>query len=331
MKLFFYLLSINLIIAHTYAQDPMRVLLILAHYDDETIASSILSRLQEKNAFIEAIYLTKGEGGSDIRKFSNPAATAAEEALKKTELFAQREREMAKASKILNISKVYQLDMGDVPLRIPEAGYPNPAGRPSTSLKQFMDAQVWDIGVLKDKIKTLVSTNAIKPDYILTLSDDVGVIHSHHQVANYITNSLNQQRVFGDQVKGVYGMVESQWYDMKRFPFKSSALYYNVRAGRTINSPDKRQIDNAFKAYRAHVSQSPSKKTLAELEKIPEILYGLPDPRTGKAYDLQEFSKIIDNSIIRKFANQKDWVEFHKSPVPWQLICSPLSDFLRKN
>lgn len=295
------------------AQERLSVLLILAHYDDETMISSILTRLQDQGATINAIYLTKGEGGSDVRG----------QITTKEDLIQQREKEMKKAAEILNIKKYHQVDAGDIPLRIPEEGYPNPAGRPTTSGRQFMESGIWDLEDIKLKLRNIVDDNNLAPDLIITLGNDSGVTHAHHQAANHLTQELLDEGAFGKQVKGVYGIVESQWYDVATMPYKSSALYFDVNSSRSKVRTQK-HIEKAHEVYQAHVSQGVSKKTLDEISEFPEMLYPMKNPATQKDFGLSFMQEKLGFSRIKIFTTQKDWSGYHLVPEQWKLTCDRL-------
>lgn len=94
--------DIQQLFPNKYKQKPKRLLAIFAHPDDESLRlAGILSKAYEEKLETYLICLTKGEIG------------VVEKRISKNKLKSLREKELQKASKILNITKTFILDFPD--------------------------------------------------------------------------------------------------------------------------------------------------------------------------------------------------------------------------
>lgn len=220
-------------------------LIILAHFDDETMMSRTLYTLKNSHN-LYFIYLTQGEGGSDIR----------DRLVKGEKLRQIRIKENDKVMELVNAKKRFILNAPDVPLRIPEKNYPNPKGRPTTDITLFEKSKIWNFKELINKTQAIV--NIVKPSVIYTLSDEKGIVHAHHQGAEKITRSLS----FKNSPKAIYGILENRYYENK---FKNK--------GFIVKNESEKMNNFVYKLHQAYLSQMVSRLSKKELKRSIESLY----------------------------------------------------------
>ncbi len=291
-----------------------KILLIFAHYDDETMIASTLMKLKNLNADIRAIYLTRGEGGKDIRIKDSKYFSSDEKRV--NALIIARENDIKLSSSILG-SQYHQLSLPDVPLRVPEPGYPNPLGRPSTDGPKFIESGIWNLEVAKNKIKNLIAEWNWKPDFIFTTGRDKGIIHSHHQATYEIVKSLVDARIFSPYLKGAFAAMELQDYPIERFSYRPEILFIDHREKESrFNSTT--FLEKGYEIYLAHQSQATSQKSLEELQEIPECLYLIQTLDFKNSFD--PLVKVLETHFqIHRFHGEEDWKEFISLPENWKL------------
>lgn len=245
-------------------QESKEVLVLLAHYDDETILAPILLTLQQQGATINAVYVTEGEGGKDIRAL--PADFETEQAridhLRLTRAFEMR--------RVLNYlpMNLEQLNMPDTPLRIPEPGYPNPLGRPSTDGSAFLKKNIWNTSEIIKKLSFLQQQKKWNPHWILTLGNDPGVTHAHHQAVQLIAREwIDQSQQSLPSLKAHIEVLETPNYLLDKFKPRPMTAAFKL-------TPP--MIEAMVPIYRSHQSQQLSLRPIEELAPIPVLFAPVP-------------------------------------------------------
>jgi LmbE family N-acetylglucosaminyl deacetylase len=289
------------------------MLLILAHYDDETMISSTLLKLSRKGIKTHIIYLTEGEGGKNRLALPDVKQTEVE---RQNELIALRSKEIAQSAKVLGFT-FDQIKAKDVPLRIPEAGYPNPLGRPTTNVQQFLAAKIWDIPAIKKSIKEIVREKKLRPQIIITLGNDKGVIHAHHQACYQMTKELLKENAFGANVLGVYAILEMQHYPFNQFPLKQRILMVD-HTEHVGGLSSETFMQKSYPSYLAHQTQLTSLKQLSTLERISEVLY--PMESGNSYYSFAPLEELLGSYYkVRSFSSLEDWKTFTTDDRNWML------------
>lgn len=181
-------LTTNLTGLPSWAQNrPKRVLVVVAHPDDETMAAGMLIRMREKGIEIQGIYATLGEEGRVFGK-----------RLSREETAKIRRQELVTATNVLGFSKTLVLDAPDIALRDPITNIPSrDAG--------LILRDHWDIRKINDQIQNFAER--FQPDVVITmsLSNDS---HSGHKAIRLITQNLFQQKRLGPNAKSLYSIDE---------------------------------------------------------------------------------------------------------------------------
>jgi LmbE family N-acetylglucosaminyl deacetylase len=189
-----------------------RVLLILAHPDDETMAGATLGRLKERGAEVSALYATRGEGGKWVRVREGKPV---EEDAQREPLAAQRRRELEAAARHFGITRLALLDHPDDPFDDPATG------QPTRDVQRFLQSGVWRL----DELRAAISKLAVeaRPDVVLTLRADCPAVHAHHQVIARIALELFLAGRLGP-ARQIYGISEVEWYPAASLPPQARAL-----------------------------------------------------------------------------------------------------------
>jgi LmbE family N-acetylglucosaminyl deacetylase len=296
-----------------------KILLILSHYDDETMIAATLMKLKSMNADIRSIYLTKGEGGKDIR-IKDPSYFSSEQK-RIHALIVAREIDISKSASLLG-AEYFQIGLPDTPLRIPEVGYANPLGRPTTDLNKFLLANIWDMNLAKQKIQALINSWKWNPDYIFTTGNDQNIIHAHHQATYMIVQDLLQSGIFDSNLKGAFAILEGQHYPLTKFPLKNKVLLLDHSEKISIfNSAT--FIEQGYELYLAHKSQPTSQRSLEELREIPEMIYLIHTDQFSNRFD--EFILLMNgHTKMLEFTNSDAWMTFFLDETNWKIGRSKL-------
>jgi LmbE family N-acetylglucosaminyl deacetylase len=150
------------------AEQPWKVLLVVAHPDDEYYFAATVYRLaQELNAVVDQVVITNGEGGyrysALAEKYYGVALT--DEAIGRARLPEIRKRETLAAGRILGIRNHYFLGQQD--LRYTQ----DPGEAP---------ARLWDMGFVRKALRELLTRE--RYDFVFTLLPRDST-HGHHQSA----------------------------------------------------------------------------------------------------------------------------------------------------
>ena len=218
-----------------------RVLLLLAHPDDETMLGGTLIHLREIGAEIFAMYMTDGEGGKIAVYKKDGTFTMVSVSPEK--LKEIRHDELKKADDRFGFEDYQLLGQPDQPLRDPVTQ------KPSHDAQSFMKSKIWDINLIKKKITSYAEK--VKPDLIVTMSLDSSV-HAHHKTVRMIAQELFNAHALGP-AKSLFAIEETHWVlDGTKEP-RGWIYEFNLDA----KYKDKTYADAAFYAASAHESQQP--------------------------------------------------------------------------
>jgi LmbE family N-acetylglucosaminyl deacetylase len=170
------------------ASPQKNILLIFPHPDDETMIRSVIMRLVEAGNSVSAIYLTRGEGGSDRKGNQTPE-----------QLAQTRTTELENAAKLYGYKHLYQLKNPDNPLRDPATHIP------SRDATQFLNPKgPWDVAQIKNDIEKIARTE--QPDIVITFFPDQPGTHAHHRAtAALVERQYEDPVVSGASMKVAVG------------------------------------------------------------------------------------------------------------------------------
>jgi LmbE family N-acetylglucosaminyl deacetylase len=167
--------------------ESIRVLLVLAHPDDETMAAGQLSRLKERGFEIHAVYATRGENGRIFGKQLSANKTA-----------QIREEEMKLTAEKMGIASVTYLDAPDIALRNPKTGIPT--RDPFGILQRY-----WNTKKISDRLR--IVAERIQADIVISMSFSPGA-HGAHKAIRIITQNLFRLLRLGTRAKSFYAIDE---------------------------------------------------------------------------------------------------------------------------
>ena len=150
---------------------PVKVLLVTAHPDDETLlAATVYKITHELNGVVDQVVITNGEGGFAYSLLSEPIYNQkmATEAVGREKLPEIRKRELLNAGKILGVRNHYFLDQQDVEFGL--------------DIREPLDT-TWNVNWVITRLQELLAKN--KYDYVLTLLQD-SLTHAHHKAATVL-------------------------------------------------------------------------------------------------------------------------------------------------
>lgn len=253
-----------------------RVLLVLAHPDDETMMGGTLGRFKELGVDVRAVYATYGEGGKRVvlRK-GKPIEEKAPSAdwLKHT-----RRGELARAAAYYGIDSFDVVGAPDAATRFADKDGPGETGA------QFMARGQWDVRALERAITA--SATAFRPDVVITLLPDNAKIHPHHQAIAQLARKLFHAGKLGG-AKQLYGVEESAWYPPQTFATNPLGQADKVRFDTSRETKHKGHTYAAFAARGAahHRSQMVGyrgevggEEIFVELADGPNLLAALLSP-----------------------------------------------------
>lgn len=183
-----------------------RVLLVLAHPDDETMMGGTLGRFKELGVDVRAVYASYGEGGK--RVVVRHGKPVEEKAPSADWLRHTRRGELARAAAHYGIDAFDVVGVPDAPTRFTDKSGPGETGA------QFLARGSWDVPALERAISQ--AAVAFRPDIVITLLPENGKIHPHHQAIAQIARRLFAARKLGT-ARQLYGVEESAWYPPATF------------------------------------------------------------------------------------------------------------------
>ena len=150
---------------------PVKVLLVTAHPDDETLlAATVYKITHELGGIIDQVVITNGEGGYAYSLLSEPIykLKLTTEAIGREKLPEIRKQELLNAGRILGIRNHYFLDQKDAKYGL--------------DIKEPLDS-TWNVSWISFRLQELLVKN--KYDYVLTLLPD-SLTHAHHKAATIL-------------------------------------------------------------------------------------------------------------------------------------------------
>lgn len=162
------LLNIN---ANSYAQTAPKILIVIAHPDDESgVAATVYKVTHEMKGVVDMLVVTNGEGGY---KYSTLAESyynleLTDEKVGRENLPRIRKMELMNAGKIIGIRNYFFLDQTD-------AHY-------STDEHEPLDTS-WDVALVQKRMKQVMMKT--KYDYVFCLIPDPGT-HGGHKAASLL-------------------------------------------------------------------------------------------------------------------------------------------------
>ena len=292
------LLQLIAIDAHA-APAPKRVLLVLAHPDDETMIGGLLGRLRERGVTVNAIYVTDGEGGKVIVRDAkgklkrDRKGQPMTRALSRKGVSAIREGELAVAARRFGFGEVIRLKEPDAPAR-------GKNGKPGTDVRAFRRAKHWNVGRIKKEIASHAAQ--FQPDIVVTMLPKHRKIHAHHKLVGQIVLELNNRGRLGPRAKGIYGIQERDWY---RAAFAEGS--HVIKLPRTAKARGLGfSTYGAFWAFgaKAHQSQPPGhpKAMIPGALKADDVLQRLDKPAVRPSRD--PLRRIVRTQPRRHFRRQ---------------------------
>src|ERR1700722_1246104 len=106
------LISLLPLLGFSESAPKFKVLLVLAHPDDETMMGPLLMKFKDQGVEVGAIYATQGEGGEIVVKFENPK-NIKKASRPPSEMAKLRMQELALAASDFGFSTVKDLYMPD--------------------------------------------------------------------------------------------------------------------------------------------------------------------------------------------------------------------------
>ncbi|MCB1196924.1 MAG: PIG-L family deacetylase [Deltaproteobacteria bacterium] len=224
--------------------EEKRILLLLAHPDDETMLGSFLLQWRNAGHEVRAIYFTAGEGGK-MFKGLDEHGQAQYEVVAAEELKKIRCQELQSAALGYGIDDHLMLDQGDVPLR-------DQQGKPVRDVNLFLGANIWDQGTIAQKIKAYVAS--YQADIVVTMSMDQDA-HAHHKAVRFITQQLWDQQVFGKKAKLLLAVEEGYRIDSSKGK-ENLPVWQTNRLTNALPGTKKTYAEQSFAVAQAHQSQA---------------------------------------------------------------------------
>ncbi len=209
---------------------PKKILLVLAHPDDETMIGGFLAYFKELGIEIQAIYLTNGEGGKNIVETSNDnSSDFVYKSVSKKVLKEIRLKELSKAAKSWGFTKYYLFGMPDIPLR-------DHNGIPSKNLEDFLNSKTWDQKFILKKLQKIL--NEYKPDLVFSLNLDE-LSHAHHKATRYFTQQIICEMVSNNKINdksiSLYAISERTEKPQKKETRSQSFIFNPMRLSKKSN------------------------------------------------------------------------------------------------
>ena len=225
---------------HLREPRPLRVLLVTAHPDDETMAC--MGRFRERGWRVSIALVTNGESGQvvqgiDAERLSStgdvllerppgpgtwvvrpPAGPRLRRIATPAALAAERRREFLRSQAVNGVTRVYFL-----------------SGLRSFEFEDSWDDGVtrWDVGSLGELLRDVGAQ--VRPEVVVTLNPDETWAHPQHQGLGRIVRSLHAAGAFdaaGGARPPLYGIREVGWYAESLAPQTG-----DVSFDRTARSP----------------------------------------------------------------------------------------------
>jgi len=221
--LFLVMLYPEIIVAQQSAV-PVKVLLVTAHPDDETLlATTIYKITHELGGIVDQVVITNGEGGYSYSLLSEPIykLKLSTEAVGREKLPEIRKQELLNAGKILGVRNHYFLDQKDAKFGL--------------DIKEPLDT-TWNVNWISIRLQELLIKN--KYDYVLTLLPD-SLTHAHHKAATILAlqavDKVKEKPVILAVSTSNKGEAVKDFFRLANFPVSNiSQGKYTFRIDRTV-------------------------------------------------------------------------------------------------
>lgn len=241
----------------------LRVLLVLAHPDDETMIGGLLGRLEERSIHVTAVYATDGEGGVVHRPDGRGGFV--ETRLPSAEMRRIRMRELTEAAERYGVDRI-------VRLRQPDAAARDDEDAPTDGWEM---AGVWDRAIIEAELVEV--TRDEPPDAVITLGR-ARETHVHHRAIATIARGLFARSLLGPRARQLYELDEAHWYDAETFdPFRGKR---DLMLRQRQQSPELGMSYGEFqvRGARAYESQPPAYQTDPADEVLRPLTERTEDP-----------------------------------------------------
>lgn len=196
MKLLVSVLSLLMIIliGESTIAGP-RVLMTVAHRDDEYMIKGTIKMWQHLGAEFYILYITRGEGGQYwVTENGQPKAIrVSPEEMARISLIEQ-----FNANEAMGIKGFKVIGEPDTPLR-------DHTGKPTRSGNLFLKQGIWNQSRVEKEI--IDYANVVNPDVVITMSLDAGT-HGHHKAVRLITEKLWRYKKLGKDANTLLAMDE---------------------------------------------------------------------------------------------------------------------------
>ena len=157
--------------SHALAQSPVKVLVVVAHPDDEAaMAATIYKITHEQGGVVDQAVITNGEGGYRYSLLAEPyyQLKLTDESVGRTHLPRIRKQELINAGKIIGIRNHYFFDQKDA--------------RYGLDAREPLDT-TWNVRWVETRLTELMTENGY--DYVFCLLPD-STTHAHHKAATIL-------------------------------------------------------------------------------------------------------------------------------------------------
>ncbi|MFM7709788.1 MAG: PIG-L family deacetylase [Ferruginibacter sp.] len=157
--------------SQTLTQPPVKVLVVVAHPDDETaMAATIYKITHEQGGVVDQAVITNGEGGYRYSLLAEPyyQLKLTDESVGRTHLPRIRKQELINAGKIIGIRNHYFFDQKDA--------------RYGLDAREPLDT-TWNVRWVETRLTELMTENGY--DYVFCLLPD-STTHAHHKAATIL-------------------------------------------------------------------------------------------------------------------------------------------------
>lgn len=172
MKNLFLCLTLLLVPQLTLAQDPPRVLAVIAHPDDEAAFAGTLYAINHHlNGVVDLVLVTDGSGGYRYSMLAEPiyGLKLSDEKVAREYLPSIRRKELLASGKIVGIREYYFLDQHD--------------HHYTTDVKEVREGKIWDIDGTRRQLADIIERG--KYDFIFGLVPRPDT-HAHHSTATML-------------------------------------------------------------------------------------------------------------------------------------------------
>lgn len=206
------------------AVNPVKVLLVTAHPDDETLLAVTTYKItHELGGIVDQVVITNGEGGYSYSLLSEPIYNLklATEAVGREKLPEIRKQELLDAGKILGIRNHCFLDQKDAKFGL--------------DIREPLDT-TWNVNWVSIRLQELLIRN--KYDYVLTLLPD-SLTHAHHKAATVLAllavENVKEKPVILAVSTSNKGEIIKDFFQLDNYPVtKVSQGKYAFRIDRTV-------------------------------------------------------------------------------------------------